>query len=152
MVLVVPRSYNLWPKGRTPKGNGDWGYHNHHHVSPGRGRRAERRKAMETPAATGGTGAATGGVAEGQNAERQWRPFEWSNPYPLESGWPKGRTPKGNGDSNTTIASGENLYVAEGQNAERQWRRAPRCSARSRSWMVAEGQNAERQWRQGRVV
>jgi len=64
-----------------------------------------------------------GHVAEGQNAERQWRQAEQSNIITAGEGWPKGRTPKGNGDVLPLLPSlGEGGDVAEGQNAERQWR------------------------------
>ena len=65
-----------------------------------------------------------------------------------ESPWPKGRTPKGNGDMMLSGTPITNHPVAEGQNAERQWRPPPPTDLTlGAATLVAEGQNAERQWR-----
>ena len=62
-------------------------------------------------------------VAEGQNAERQWRRILFGECFfPQPRRWPKGRTPKGNGDIIGMFMAEIKCRVAEGQNAERQWR------------------------------
>ena len=111
-----------------------------------RGRRAERRKAMET-GVTQTAVVANGYVAEGQNAERQWRlphsvcglsttkrgrraerrkAMETPPHLPAPDSpalWPKGRTPKGKGDLPSGFwvlgLEAEDVVAGE-QNIERQ--------------------------------
>ena len=137
----------MWPKGRTPKGNGDGGGYIRRlpysrHVAEGQnaerqwrleqsiatsrmghsGRRAERRKAMET-----GSIVVSHPLSDvrGRRAERR-KAMETNR---LRTGYV------------------HRLLVAEGQNAERQWRRGLGGQGQPPRRHVAEGQNAERQRR-----